>query len=305
MLTSQVKHWAKLLLKPEYKSAHLRRQELNRIGNIPRYTSTTTNILGTPIEILDSISFWYSYREIFEQEIYAFQTNHGQPIIIDGGSNIGLSVIYFKQRYPNSRIMAFEADPQVFKTLSKNINSFGYTDVQLINKAIWNAEGKLEFSSEGADAGRLSNHTESSESTESSEILESSKSSEQSESFEQSEKAKFQTSSQAIQKVAVDTTRLTQYLDQPIALLKLDIEGAETEVMLDCADSLDRVEQIFIEYHSFANQAQRLNELLAVLKKAGFRVQIHTQYASPRPFLEVPTQMGMDMQLNIFGYRDK
>jgi FkbM family methyltransferase len=279
MLISQVKHWAKLFLKPDYKNAHLHQQELARIKKTPRYTQLTTNILGKPLAIVDSASFWHSYKEIIEQEIYAFKTNQPQPVIIDGGSNIGLSVIYFKQLYPDSRIYAFEADPNVFKVLATNVQSFGYDDVQLINKAIWKSEGTLEFDSEGADGGRVSDQTKQTNQTESDAL------------------------SPIAKKIEVATVRLGSYLDQPIALLKLDIEGAEVEVISDCVDYLPNVEHIFIEYHSFANQPQRLNELLEILRKAQFRVQIHTQYASPKPFLGTSTQLGMDMQLNIFGYR--
>lgn len=35
------------------------------------------------------------------------------PRIIDGGANIGLSVIYFKQLFPRSRTTAFEPDAKI------------------------------------------------------------------------------------------------------------------------------------------------------------------------------------------------
>jgi FkbM family methyltransferase len=156
MLIPQLKYWAKTLLKQDYRAAYQHRIELERIKNTPRYAPMTTNILGTPLAIVDSISFYYSYAEIFKQEIYAFKTNQPRPIIIDGGSNIGLSVIYFKQLYADSRILAFEADPQVFQVLTANVQNFGYGDVQLFNQALWTSTGTIEFDSEGADAGRVS-----------------------------------------------------------------------------------------------------------------------------------------------------
>jgi len=33
-------------------------------------------------------------------------------------------------------------------------------------------------------------------------------------------------------------------------MLKIDIEGAEYDVLKDCEDSLENVKNIFVEYHS-------------------------------------------------------
>jgi FkbM family methyltransferase len=41
------------------------------------------------------------------------------PYIIDAGANIGLSIIYFKKKYPNSKIVAFEPDKLIFNILKK------------------------------------------------------------------------------------------------------------------------------------------------------------------------------------------
>lgn len=154
--------------------------------------------------------------------------------------------------------------------LRSNIDGFSLSDVTLINQALWHSETILEFSVEGADGGRLTHEIDQ----------------------------------EQPRKIAVTTTRLIPYLDQPIDFLKLDIEGAETEVILDCSDYLHNVDYLFVEYHSFANDEQRLDELLHCLRQAKFRVQLQTQLGSPTPFLEHPTRLGMDLQLNLFAYRD-
>jgi FkbM family methyltransferase len=273
---SRLKHWTKLALVSEYRNSYIRKQEfkqeLERIKKLPRYIHTSTNkILDGELKIVDGMSFFYSYKEIFEQEIYNFPASQTPPVIIDGGSNIGLSIIYLKKLYPQSKILSFEADPNVFAILQSNILSFGLNDVSLYNKALWNEETYLEFAVEGADGGRLATDIDKNKP----------------------------------EKIKVPTVRLRDYLSQPIDFLKLDIEGAETDVIIDCAEYLFNVENLFIEYHSFANQEQRLDELLNILRKSGFRIQIKTQYAASKPFLNCSLQLGMDLQLNLFGYRER
>src|ERR1044071_4816990 len=81
--------------------------ELRRLVNIPRYTQCETNLLGG-ITLTDSLSFVAGYEEIFKRENYKVDFATNDPFIIDCGSNIGLSIIYFKTRYPNAKIIGFE-----------------------------------------------------------------------------------------------------------------------------------------------------------------------------------------------------
>ena len=260
----QLKYWIKYIISSRYR-------QLEKIRRAPRYTRISTTILGAPLIVPDGESFFYSYQEIISQEIYAFKTRRQEPVILDCGANLGLSTIYFKHRYPQSKIVSFEPDPTIFKILQQNMLSFACRDVCLINKALWSSETSLTFLKEGADSGRIIRDPET----------------------------------ESKQTVQVSTARLRDYLSEQktIDFLKIDIEGAEIEVLLDCADCLERVENIFVEYHSFSNREQRLDELLRVLRHARFRVHFHNQFAAPQPFLAHPERLGIDMNLNIFGYR--
>lgn len=262
---SNLKHLGKLLLRPDYARRHY---ALQKLSNTPRYTPVFTDLLGTEIQLVDAASSIFMYGEIFEQQIYKFKTQTQKPLIIDGGANIGLSIIYFKQLYPNAQVIAFEPDSNVFQVLDKNIERFRLTDVTLVNKALWSTETMLEFMSEGADGGR---------------VVET---------------------GQGRDKYQVPTIRLRDYLSQSVDFLKLDIEGAETEVMKDCQDLLGNVENIFVEYHSFVNQRQTLDVLIGILSDAGFRLHIHPPVTSPQPFFNRNIHAGMDMQLNVFAFRD-
>ena len=61
-----------------------------------RYVPTKVRLLNEDFEIPDPVSFYHSYHEIFTQNIYKFNTQKQNPLIIDCGSNCGTSIVYFK-----------------------------------------------------------------------------------------------------------------------------------------------------------------------------------------------------------------
>jgi len=256
-------HLAKCALLPNYRR---RVQELARLRRMPRHQTALTTLLGKPFRILDAASFLSMEREILQQRIYAFSAANRSPRIIDGGANIGLSILFFKTLYPDCLLTAFEPDPKVFAVLEENVRVHGSEGVELLQRALWFEETSLDFASEGADGGRV-------------------------------------TRDKSAGSACVQTARLRDFLGDQIDFLKLDIEGAETEVLIDCADRLENVSNLFVEYHSFTSETQSLHTLFTILARAGFRVHVHPSSHSPQPFLHRNTQLGMDLQLNVFAYR--
>jgi FkbM family methyltransferase len=243
--------------------------ELLRIDNIPRFTEFQTNILNHPIKGADSASFVFMFDEIFKKEIYKFRCNSDRPFIIDCGANIGLSIIYFKQLFPNSEILAFEPDRSIFQILERNVSNFGFSDIKLLNKAVWDSATTLEFMAEGADGGRV-----------------------------------VEADCENLRKYQVEAIRIKKFLTKPIDLLKIDIEGAETIVLQDCKDKLHHVNNLFIEYHSFVNAPQTFHSIIQILVDAGFRIHLHPSFSSPHPFVDRLVSSDMDMQVNIFAFRE-
>lgn len=58
-------------------------------------------------------------------------------MILDCGGNIGMSVIWFKQRYPRARITVFEADPQTADLLEENVRTLGLASVTVVQRCRW------------------------------------------------------------------------------------------------------------------------------------------------------------------------
>jgi len=103
--------------------------------------------------------------------------------------------------------------------------------------------------------------------------------------------------------IDVDAIRLRNYLNEEIDFLKIDIEGAETDIIMDCADRLTNVSNIFVEYHSHIAEKQSLDRILNILTTVGFRYQIKDSFASKHPFMNFSTMERMDFQADIFAVK--
>jgi hypothetical protein len=83
----------------------------------------------------------------------------------------------------------------------------------------------------------------------------------------------------------------------------MDIEGAETEVIMDCKDQLNKVENIMVEYHAWQHKPQELEKILGVLKENNFRYYLLTVNPKKQPFI-TSGRRRIDFQANVFGYKN-
>ncbi|WFB05966.1 FkbM family methyltransferase [Streptomyces sp. LX-29] len=63
----------------------------------------------------------FIYQEIFEDHSYVLPELPKAPLIVDVGANIGLFCIYAKRAYPEARVMAFEPAPESLRALRLNL----------------------------------------------------------------------------------------------------------------------------------------------------------------------------------------
>ena len=240
----------------------------DKYRNQKRYVLTKNiDLQGYSIDAVDVVSLIFQFKEIFVDQLYLFKANRKKPIIYDCGSNIGLSILFFKSIYKNAKIIAFEADENIAQICKSNIVRNNIDDVQILNKAVWIDNEDISFSIHGADGGSIQG---------------------------------------SINTTKVKAIRLKELLESEkyIDLLKIDIEGAEYEVILDCKNSLNNVENIFIEYHSWKNDSQKLSVILNTLENSGFRYYLDTINPKDTPFINTTCDATMDLQVNIFGYRN-
>jgi FkbM family methyltransferase len=72
---------------------------------------------------------------------YYFSFDFTPEIIIDCGANIGLSAIYFKNKYPEVKIVSIEPNQENFESLVRN--TIHYQGIDCILAGVWNESCNL------------------------------------------------------------------------------------------------------------------------------------------------------------------
>ena len=227
-------------------------------------------IAGLKLSYIRPYELLHTYKDIFENEIYKFAASSDRPLIIDCGSNIGISVLYYKMLYPHSTVIAYEPDKKNFQLLSKNIADNNLQQVSLHEAAVWVENGEIKFASNAAEGSSITMTNEGSN------------------------------------VVVVAAVRLADVLNkyEKIDFLKLDIEGAEDKVVADCGSLLSRIENLFLEYHGTIQETEKLTIILRTLNDCGFNVYLNNAANHLQtPFYEKKSGARHDVQLNLFCYK--
>jgi FkbM family methyltransferase len=193
------------------------------------------SLLGRRVRFLDRAAFNFLFWELFIEESYG--GSELQPrTIIDCGSNIGISVLFFKSLWPSAEVIAFEPSPATFAVLRDNVAEL--PGVTLVPKAV------------GAEHGVVALYT-----------------------GDNSLVASTNPTRGGSTAVLVESVPLSTYIREPVDLLKMDIEGSEAAVLLElmASGTLHLVRHIFIEYHHhMPGEARTLSSFLSCLEDAGF-----------------------------------
>jgi len=77
--------------------------------------------------------------------------------------------------------------------------------------------------------------------------------------------------------ININTVQLSDYLDQPIDFLKLNIEGQELPVLKEIISSkkISNVQELVLEYHNWPGEEQSVDKILELLRINGFNYLIH------------------------------
>jgi FkbM family methyltransferase len=201
------------------------------------------------------------YMDIFDRCDYLAPGNPAR--ILDLGANVGFASLFFAQRYPDATIDAIECDPELYRLLKSNLQANGITNVNIHEFAAWVEDGELSFAPDGGGGGRLA----------------------------------------AGGGVSVSTVDMKKWLAgrPPYDLVKIDIEGAERALFDHIAEEIVKAKHVVVEYHSEVGKEQNLDEMLATLRRYGFRYYVKTEDRRTNPLFGCG--QGMDNQLNIFAYR--
>ncbi|MDD3474874.1 MAG: FkbM family methyltransferase [Candidatus Dojkabacteria bacterium] len=184
-------------------------------------------------------------REIFTNNSYYFESDNPTPYIIDIGTYIGISVLYFKDLYPNSKILCFEPNPMAIDLLKENILINNIQNVDIHDSAILIKDGIKDLYIDNTNLDRFSIG-----------------------SFNKN----CWNGSISTQKITVNTENLTKYIKTSVDLLKMDVEGSEQEILGSIKKDFGNIKNIIFEYHPTKNQ--NLNKILNLLS-SNYDIEIY------------------------------
>jgi len=217
------------------------RKMVNKFGFTSVIQSGTTELLGWELEYVCGAALPNFIDSITIRRLNDFIAENDSPHILDCGANIGFSSLSYKRKYPNAKIIAFEPDPTFLPVLKRNLSHNGATDVEIVDAAVWTENASSYWYVEGIDGSHLSD-----------EYIEPSR------------------------RTTVKTIDLREYLNRPVDLLKLDIEGAEYRVIEHVKQHLGSVKAMSVECHVTQNSISDFGKMLGTLKEGGFHVNIGT-----------------------------
>ncbi len=199
-----------------------------------------------------------------------FTPQTDRPFIIDCGSNIGVTMLEWKFRWPGADVICFEPDPMAFRLLQMNVERNGIPAVRCINAAVAAFDGTVSLYGDisvGGDARGSS--------------IDSGWGSRPGSGEQQ-----------------VKCERLSPYLKgRRVDFLKLDVEGAEEQILHEIKSTLHEVDAAYVEVHETDQtvETNSIERVIALLQNAGFTAERQlrdTEYALP------PSQRNWQLRVN-------
>lgn len=159
----------------------------------------------------------FTLAEIAHEKQYQLETPvEPGGVVVDAGANIGLATLWFRARYPGSRIFAFEPSPGNFRYLQRNAE--GVEDVHVEDCAVGRTDGILTLFLGGHNAVHTTTAAAGTGPT------------------------------VDVKSIALGPYLKAQGVDR-ISILKLDVEGAEVEALEGLGDLLGRTDVVVGECH--------------------------------------------------------
>jgi FkbM family methyltransferase len=141
------------------------------------------------------------------------------PTIVDAGANIGIATLWFRHTYPAAHVLAIEPEAANFKMLQENVGQI--SGVSLLQAAIGADSGFVTIQNEGLAWAARTHRSE-----------------------------------QGIPVISM-TDAFTRVKDVAPFIVKIDIEGFESDLFSRNTEWLNEVFAIFIEPHDWMLPGQR------------------------------------------------
>jgi FkbM family methyltransferase len=239
----------KLVLLLDYLSVILKRFCDGRFFNI--FNIKRQRIGKYTLIINNYQDFYWTFREIFIHGDYYFKTNKKDPLIIDGGSNIGVGILFYKTIYPEAKIIAFEAHPDNFKLLKETVELNKLKNVDIINKAVSGEKGSINL----YGSNRASTIVED------------------------FSNMKVKRGDRSKVSAVIDVVPASDYVNEEIDFFKIDIEGSEGSVIKNLNESgkLRKINYLAVEYHNFGGDKNKVSDIVKILEDNNFNIYMSSK----------------------------
>ena len=204
----------------------------------------TLEFLGFRLDYFNQSEAMFLVHEVFVNAAYAFESSNPRPRIVDCGANIGMAVLFFKAFRPDAEVIAFEPDPTAFARLARTIEMNGLRNVRPENAAVVDKDGTVALYFNPSASGSMT--------------------------------ASIDPAWGGEARQEVRAVRLSAWIQEPVDFLKLDVEGAEYDVVRDLidTDAIRWVLDAVIEYHELATRPDGVSRMVNALQAAGFDVHV-------------------------------
>lgn len=209
---------------------------------------------GFPCYVSGELEARFIYQEIFKDYNYDQPGLPEAPVILDVGANIGLFSLYMKQKYPAARIVAFEPAPENYQALLRNLELHQVRGVTTYPYALGPQAGDATFTYYPQMPGNSTLHPDG-------KVLQKRLMGERLGQDQAAELFEETT-------ITVQVERLSAFLARQAEvdrfdLLKIDVEGAELEVLSGIDDSdWDKIQHVLLEVSDADGALAKVEDLL-------------------------------------------
>lgn len=169
-----------------------------------------------PVYLRMNTSDFCAYKDVLISQTKQYDPgalDFTPKVIVDAGAHIGMASILFARKYPSAKILAIEPEPSNFAALVRNTSP--YKTIIPIQAALWKETGEVAL-------GRSNAHVKG--------------------AFQILESGELR-----VRAITMEKLMCENEIDA-IDILKVDIEGAEKEVFVNCA-WIKKIRVIAIELH--------------------------------------------------------
>ena len=210
----------------------------------------------------DALMIWEVWKaKVYDDERLPISA---EDVVVDMGAHIGAFAVRAARLAHRGQVYAYEASSRNYALLMENRELNSLKNLHIENSAVSDKRGELPLYTPANNSilGSLKQETSS-----------------------------FKEMVQAI----TFSDIISEHIIQQIDFLKMDVEGAEFDILFGCSDAtFEKIRRMVIEYHEFENAKHNHRDLVNLLSLHGFKVLVEkAKFPQPGWFGTGITRIGI------------